>query len=318
MSLELCKTLKYLERQDAPRLIVSGIFLQDGRAAFVDRKNSKLLITNIDKESYDEVDLCGILPFEYQQSAEGKESQSNDRAEFKTQTAAYGFYQEKDEKVYGKKGKQTRKSNNPQPSDINKGSRENEFVITFTTTDHSIAVVCTLMLQPLRLQRSFSVVVRDRTRTVVALTPEVFAASTPENIVVLSKDGDNLAMFRRQKKDRGGLLMTDGKGKLYFGDGDEFVACKWDGVKLAAVLRFSDPSMKFPRGSTLNSSGQIVVCCDSSHNIFSVSPDGSAGQKIFLDRGKSFGDVDAHPDGRRYLVTFWQENEWPLILQRRE
>ncbi|XP_052267726.1 uncharacterized protein LOC127869313 isoform X2 [Dreissena polymorpha] len=306
MTCELLQSLYYLAQPERSRLIVAGIFLSDGRAALVDRKNSVLIVTDIDQETYEEVNLLTILPEEYHCA---------------TDTAASGY----EVKSFAKKGARNAlhvDSALPQPSDVNRcpGS-DNMLVVTFTCPDHSIAVKCELHLEKgaslaSRLLRVLHVRISDRTRTVVSLSDGVFIASTPDNVVVLSEIGDDLGMHRREKRDRGGLLMTDGHDKVYFGDGNFFVGCRWSGNFLQEMFRFQHKRMKFPRGSAIDEKGCILVCCEDSHNIFRLNADGSRGEVIYFDGSKKFGDVDIHPDGRRFLVTFWTENAWPLIFRQ--
>lgn len=110
--------------------------------------------------------------------------------------------------------------------------------------------------------------------------------------------------------------MTDRKGNLYFGDTDEFVGCTWDGERnIREMFRFTDPKMTFPRGSSFDGKGNIVVACDSSQNIFQLTGEGKLLRILKIERRNQFGDIDFHQDGRTFFTTFWTDNKWPWLYK---
>lgn len=275
------KTLEYLKGRTKPlnRLIVATKYLNDGRVAFIDRKNSVLLITNTDDESYNEIDLSDKIPV----SANTGRA-SNDEIK---------------------------------PSDINKGFDDDQFLITYTGKDFSLGVIykITHNQQEMTLEHSLTVQVLDRTRSIVVVDKNRLCATTENQVVILDELGNKVASHRRSKRDRGGLLMSDGNGRFFYGDGDEYVGCKWNGRDIEEIFRFRNPAMKFPRGSVIDRLNRLVVCCDTSRNILRILPEGQQSEVISAGTGKAFGDIDFHPSFEYFVTTFWQENEWPMLFK---
>ncbi|XP_045187854.2 uncharacterized protein LOC123545595 [Mercenaria mercenaria] len=216
------KTLDYLggAKKATRRLIVAGTHLKDGRVALIDRKNTVLLITNTDDESIQEVDL--IKPLFEQNDASGESGnkpkgfyKEHLKSEDGSRTVGYASASWS-EKANMKlpKPKYSQKED-VKPSDVNNGFNDDQLLITYTGKDFSLGVVYQLRFekQEIILQQVLNVKVMDRTRSVVALDKEHLCATTQNQIVVLNKSGDCMAMHNRSKRDRGGLLMSDGNGR---------------------------------------------------------------------------------------------------------
>ena len=257
------------------------MYLKNDSIAFVDRKNSCLLVTDTSKESIKEFDLRERFPEEYRAKCEP--------------------------------------DNIPRPSDVNKGFEEDQILITYTGDKYAVAVAYTwerdTLSQPLQCVR-----INDRTRSVVALDANTVCATTEYYIIVKNKnDNDDVDVKRheRSQRDRGGLLMTDGRGNIYYGDGDSFVGCYWDGTNIIERFRLSG-MMKHPRGSAVQTSTRrIYICTDSSRAIFSISVNGDDVKKEFSDRLRQYGDIDFNSKGNNFFTTFWEENEWPILYEIR-
>lgn len=277
MSATVFKTFEYLGKGRDTRLICAGKYLEDGCIAFVDRHNSLLLITNPNNEHTQEIDLQPLIPT-FHLPASG---------------------------------------DIPKPSDVNGGFQRRQLLITFTGEDFSLGIVCDLngRGRNTSLNTSLVVKVKERTRSIVAIDGEHFCASTRWKMVVMNKLGEEIAFHQRSKRDRGGLLMTDGRGRFYYGDGDVFVGCQWNGEVIQEIFRFTDPRMRFPRGSAIDSRGRIVVCCDTSRNIFEMTSEGTEAIVLQSVRSIPYGDIDFHPNGQSFFTSFWQENEWPLLYR---
>ncbi|XP_045178035.2 uncharacterized protein LOC123538130 [Mercenaria mercenaria] len=239
-------------------------------------------MTNTDKETFEELDLVKLLPDNYRNL----------------------------------KGNEVIK-----PSDVNKGFEDDQLLITFTGKDFSFAVACKLE----KKNESFVLIpvfppvkISNRTRSVIAIDSDHVCATTEYYVIIKRKDDDtdtDVKSHPRVKRDRGGLLMADGQGRFYYGDGDCFVGCHWDGTQISEEFRVSDRRMKFPQGSAIASSGRILVCCDSSHTIYSISCDGKDFKVVHFDGEKWFGDIDFNSSGKQFFTSFWHDNKWPVLFK---
>jgi hypothetical protein len=81
------------------------MYLNNNHIAFVDRKNSVLIVTNTENESFKEIYLVQLLPDQY-------------RAK--------------------------NPKNIPKPSDVNKGFEDHQLLISYTGNDYSLAIACRL------------------------------------------------------------------------------------------------------------------------------------------------------------------------------
>lgn len=270
------KECSYLGRGKPRRLLCAGKYLKNGKIVFIDRKNSVLLLTDPTTEHMTEKDLVPLLQ----------------NFDFKPEFI-------------------------PKPSDVNEGFEDDQLLITFTGTGFSLGVVCKFIMQPedFVLEPVLHFEAKQRTRSLVVLDMHHVCASTEWAMQVLNREGGVVAEFPRQKRDRGGLLMTDGNGRFYYGDGDRFCCCLWDGNEVAEEFRFTHQNMIFPRGSAISGEGNILVCCDTTKNIFQLS---QAGEFLNILAGvqmRQNGDIDVHPDGKTFFTTFWEENEWPMLYR---
>ncbi|XP_060563285.1 uncharacterized protein LOC132722749 isoform X2 [Ruditapes philippinarum] len=278
------KTLDYLA--DKNRLIVAGMYLKNDHIAFVDRKNSVLIVTNTENQSFRELDLVQLLPDQYR----------------------------------AKNAK-----NIPKPSDVNKGFEDDQLLITYTNTytgnDFSLAIACRFDVGMIELGPPLHVVrINAWTRSVIAIDKDNVCALTEYNVIIKNKDDNDDAQvtsYDRIKSDKGGLLMTDGQGNFYYGDGHSFVWCYWDGINIDERNRLTDNaqcSIKFPRGSAIEpTSGRIFICTDLSFAIYSISSDWGDVKEEVSGKGKQYGDIDFNSHGNRFFTTFWKDNEWPIL-----